>query len=463
MKTKINHILPVLLLTAASGLTTVSCNDFLDKTPDNRTELNTDQKIAKLLVSAYPDVSPNELFELYSDNSDDSGPTYGYYQLSEKECYNWEDTKEEYQDTPNSLWGGYYGAISAANMALKAIEEKGNPASLNPQRGEALVCRAYCHFMLATIFCNAYDTHASESLGIPYMEDVETTVSPRYERGTLEEVYRKVERDLLEGVELISDDGYSVPKYHFTRKAAYAFAARFYLYYMKPDFSNCDRVIDFATRVLGSNPDDLLRDWEALSNLSVNGNVQADAYIASSNEANLLISSTVSNWVELGLQTIHEHTLRFIRSGFSLAQYEQAVSALHARGIKVITHLILGLPGETTDDMRASVRYLAAHPVFGVKLQLLHVLEGTDLGTLYKNDPFPLFTLEEYCDLIADCLALLPPEMVIHRLTGDGPRRLLLAPQWSTDKKRVLNTIHRQLAGRDLWQGKYYRNEEFHG
>jgi len=113
--------------------------------------------------------------------------------------------------------------------------------------------------------------------------------------------------------------------------------------------------------------------------------------------------------------------------------------------------------------MRASVRYLAAHPVFGVKLQLLHVLEGTDLGTLYKNDPFPLFTLEEYCDLIADCLALLPPEMVIHRLTGDGPRRLLLAPLWSTDKKRVLNTINRQLIQRDLWQGKYYRNEETHG
>lgn len=86
------------------------------------------------------------------------------------------------------------------------------------------------------------------------MEEVETTVSPRYERGTLEEVYRKVERDLLEGIDLISDDSYSVPKYHFTRKAAYAFAARFYLYYMKPDFSNCDRVIDFATRVLGTNP-----------------------------------------------------------------------------------------------------------------------------------------------------------------------------------------------------------------
>ena len=132
------------------------------------------------------------------------------------------------------------------------------------------------------------------------MEEVETTVSPRYERGTLEEVYRKVERDLLEGIDLISDDSYSVPKYHFTRKAAYAFAARFYLYYMKPDFSNCDRVIDFATRVLGTNPADLLRNWEALGNLSVNGNVQADAYIASSNEANLLISSTVSNWGAIG-------------------------------------------------------------------------------------------------------------------------------------------------------------------
>ena len=135
MNTKINYILPALALTAAFGLTAVSCNDFLDEAPDNRTELNTDQKIAKILVSAYAEVSPNELFELYSDNSDDSGPTFAYYQRSEKECYNWEDTKEEYQDTPNSLWESYYDAIAAANMALKAIEEKGSPASLDPQRG----------------------------------------------------------------------------------------------------------------------------------------------------------------------------------------------------------------------------------------------------------------------------------------------------------------------------------------
>ena len=231
MKTKINHILPVLLLTAASGLTTVSCNDFLDKTPDNRTELNTDQKIAKLLVSAYPDVSPNELFEpLQRQLLMIAAPPTVTTSFPKRNVTTGEDTKEEYQDTQFPLGRLLRCNFSRQHGTQGDRGERESGIAQPRQRGEALVCRAYCHFMLATIFCNAYDTHASESLGIPYMEDVETTVSPRYERGTLEEVYRKVERDLLEGVELISDDGYSVPKYHFTRKAAYAFAARFYLF-----------------------------------------------------------------------------------------------------------------------------------------------------------------------------------------------------------------------------------------
>lgn len=161
-------------------------------------------------------------------------------------------------------------------------------------------------------------------------------------------------------------------------------------------------------------------------------------------------------WVELGLQTIHETTLTRIRSGFTLSQYEKAVLALHARGITIITHLILGLPGETKDMMRASVSHVAKLPIQGVKLQLLHVLKGTDLGTIYEKEPFPLFSLEEYCDFVADCITLLPPDIVIHRLTGDGPRSLLLAPLWSTDKKRVLNTIWKNLRERNLWQGKYF-------
>lgn len=168
------------------------------------------------------------------------------------------------------------------------------------------------------------------------------------------------------------------------------------------------------------------------------------------------LNHTKPVWVELGLQTIHEATLTRIRSGFTLSQYEQAVTALHARSIPIITHLILGLPGETREMMRASVSHIAQLPIQGVKLQLLHILKNTDLGTLYETTPFPLFSLEEYCDFVADCIALLPPDMVIHRLTGDGPRSLLLAPLWSTDKKRVLNTIQKSFRERDLWQGKFF-------
>lgn len=166
-------------------------------------------------------------------------------------------------------------------------------------------------------------------------------------------------------------------------------------------------------------------------------------------------------WVELGLQTIHEETLSFIRSGFTLEQYHRAVYALAGNDIPCITHLILGLPGETREQMLSSVTHVASLPVSGIKLQLLHVLKNTDLGTLYEKAPFPLFSLEEYCNLIADCIALLPPEMVIHRLTGDGPKSLLLAPLWSADKKRVMNTIQKVLRERDIYQGMNHRKEEF--
>ena len=164
-------------------------------------------------------------------------------------------------------------------------------------------------------------------------------------------------------------------------------------------------------------------------------------------------------WVELGLQTIHARTLKFIRSGFTLEQFDKAVSDLDARGISVITHLILGLPGETKDDMLSSLAYVTKMPVSGLKLQLLHVLRDTELASYYEENPFWTFSLEEYCDFIVDCIEQLPPEMVLHRITGDGPRKLLIAPLWSTDKKRVLNTIQKRLAERDTWQGKYFSAE----
>ncbi len=162
-------------------------------------------------------------------------------------------------------------------------------------------------------------------------------------------------------------------------------------------------------------------------------------------------------WVELGLQTIHEESAALIRRGFDLSCYEQAVLALKARGIPVITHVILGLPGETQTQIQETIHYLAHSPIDGIKLQLLHVLTDTDLYDMWKQHPFHIFSMEEYCDLIVDCIQQLPEHIVIHRITGDGPRALLAAPLWSTDKKRVLNTIQKRFRERDTWQGKYYR------
>ena len=168
------------------------------------------------------------------------------------------------------------------------------------------------------------------------------------------------------------------------------------------------------------------------------------------------LSQTNPVWVELGLQTVHNQTLELMNTHTTVEQFDDAVLRLHARGISVITHVILGLPGETQDMMKETISHVAALPVSGIKLQLLHVLKGTQLASMYEEHPFPIFSLEEYCDFIVDCLELLPRNMVIHRLTGDGPRKLLLAPLWSTDKKRVLNTIHKRMLERNTWQGKLY-------
>lgn len=162
-------------------------------------------------------------------------------------------------------------------------------------------------------------------------------------------------------------------------------------------------------------------------------------------------------WIELGLQTIHDATHARLNTHTTRELFDEAVKQLQAHGIPVIAHVILGLPGETKRMMLETISHVASLPVSGIKLQLLHILKGTKLATEYESEPFPLFEMEEYCDFIIDCLELLPPDMVVHRLTGDGPRKLLVAPLWSTDKKRVLNTINKRLAERDTWQGKNFR------
>ena len=160
-------------------------------------------------------------------------------------------------------------------------------------------------------------------------------------------------------------------------------------------------------------------------------------------------------WVELGLQTIHPRTAAYIRRGYALEVYDEAVRRLHDSGITVITHVILGLPGESRADMLATVRY-AGERSDGIKLQLLHVLKGTDLLRDYERGMFETMSLEEYADLVCDCIGALPPHVVIHRLTGDGDKKLLVAPLWSGDKKRVLNTINKIVHSQNVIQGGCY-------
>jgi len=151
-------------------------------------------------------------------------------------------------------------------------------------------------------------------------------------------------------------------------------------------------------------------------------------------------------WVELGLQTIHEGTADYIRRGYPLEVYDKAVQDLHAIGVEVITHVIIGLPGETKEDMLETVRYVVQSKSRGIKLQLLHVMEGTDLACDYRAGKFQTLEMQEYISIIKECVALIPPEMVIHRLTGDGNKKKLIAPLWSGDKKKVLNALHKALS-----------------
>ena len=161
-------------------------------------------------------------------------------------------------------------------------------------------------------------------------------------------------------------------------------------------------------------------------------------------------------WIELGLQTIHKRTAEYIRRGYELGVYDEAVLKLKTIGVNIITHMIIGLPYETKQDILQSVKY-AGERSNGIKLQLLHVLKDTDLLTDYNNGVFKTLTLEEYVDVLCDCIEILPPDVVIHRLTGDGDKKLLVSPMWSADKKRVLNTINKTFRERDVTQGRLYK------
>lgn len=163
-------------------------------------------------------------------------------------------------------------------------------------------------------------------------------------------------------------------------------------------------------------------------------------------------------WVELGLQSIHEDTAHYIRRGYELPVYDQAVKKLKAAGIYIIVHMIIGLPGESRDMILDTARYIGRSGADGIKLQLLHVLENTDLAADYRAGKFQALSMEEYIELLSGCIEQLPPQICIHRLTGDGAKKELIAPLWSGDKKRVLNSIKKYFDENDIIQGKACRD-----
>ena len=296
MKKNLAYIVLVLVL----GLT--SCN-FLDKNPDNRTEIDTKKKVRLLLVNAYNAANYGPLCEFSSDNIIDNNTPDAYGHINTKQPFNqgynqifaWEDvTAFSSQDSPYWIWDYCYKSIAVANQALAAIielEKQGE--DLSAEKGEALLCRAYNHFILVNIFAQAYkDAEQSKSdVGIHYMTEAETEVKPAYERNSVAEVYDLIEKDLLEGLPLVSEDYYAVPKYHFNVKAAHAFAARFYLF--KRDY---DQVIAHANKVLGTTASEAASVMFDAANCKDKGNIELELYAWTdvASPSNLLILSTYS-------------------------------------------------------------------------------------------------------------------------------------------------------------------------
>ena len=286
----------LLLISALAGLTLTACNDFLDELPDDRIEIDKVEKVEALLASAYPADSYVRLAELASDNVDDlNGDLNGNYDRFSEQCYRWQEITESDNENAAMVWQGHYAAIASANHALQAIDELGGAAAsdeLRALRGEALLCRAYSHFILTNLFCLNYSkAHSESDLGIPYITEPESTLHPHYERPSVAEDYRLIEKDLLEGLQLMSDVIYTNPRYHFNSKAAYTFASRFYLFYQQPE-----KVIEYSTKALGDNPSALMRDYDAMQSMPTdNMQPRAMQYVSVNDQANFLLLPVISN------------------------------------------------------------------------------------------------------------------------------------------------------------------------
>ena len=277
-------------MAATMGFT--SCDDYLDKLPDSRMELSSPDDVSKLLVSAYSSTYPAYLLEMYSDNTNEyTNNSWTAASRFQDQAYAWDDITETDNESVSNIWDSNYDVVRTVNEAIAFIEKQENKDDYKAQLGEAYICRAYAEFMLANVFCRAYNPNTADSeLGLPYPTEPDYKLLVNYERGTLAQLYDNIDKDIQRGLPLLSNT-YEHPKFHFTPAAANAFAARFYLYYQK-----YDEAIKCANVVLGSNPTSKLRDWASWYALSMNYQVQPNAYVSSTNGANLLLETSYSSW-----------------------------------------------------------------------------------------------------------------------------------------------------------------------
>ena len=284
----------IILLFSATFLLQ-SCSDYLEQTPDDRAKIDNLSSVGQLLVNAYPKATYTAFCEVMSDNVGDRGIDAYISTTGNTDAFMYaENFSSKYQGSPDYYWAETYKAIAHANQALdilKTMDVEGKDSYV----GEALVARAYAHFMLVNLFAVQYNsTTAATDLGVPYVKEVEKNLLKFYKRNTVQEVYDFIEVDLLKGIELLDDSRYEVIKYHFNKNAANAFAARFYLWRGASD-QDYENSIMYADKVLGANPSSILRDWNGYYNVSTYADIKLQ-YTKASEKPNLLITEATDSW-----------------------------------------------------------------------------------------------------------------------------------------------------------------------
>ncbi len=380
-----------------------SCDSYLDELPDNRMEITTLDNVEKLLTTAYPSNEPLMVAEFMSDNVDDYGMSNPNTNRFMDQLYYWREITETNNSSPENFWADCYQCIATANQALAALgspAESGSPAAApsssaagertataaeTEARGEALLCRAYAHFMLANMFCQAYSPATADATpGIVYMDHVAQELTYNPERPSLAEVYKHIDQDLQEGLKLVGSN-YSVPKYHFTPRAAYAFACRFYLY-----AEQWDKAIEYANLCLGSAPQTLLRDWDYMATMTQTYAAISQHYIDASLNCNLLMLTAYS------------------AMGLVFGPYNYLSKYAHGK------YLATNETSEAANIWGSAMYYQGTHTYSATNLdktiffKLPYLFEYADpvAGTGYYRTVYPAFTTDEALLNRAEALVL---------------------------------------------------------